>query len=274
MLVRHQKIRAIAYGGGVQSTALLVLAAEQVIDFNTMLFCDVGHDSENPSTITYIEQVAKPYAADHGIAFHELRWTRRNGKSTTLYEQLTDDNTRSIPIPVRMRNGAPGTRQCTAYYKITPISQWLKAHGATQNNPAILGIGISLDEIHRANNRKSKPNEQIVYPLLDHTPALRRIDCQQIITRAGLPLPSKSSCWFCPYHRLSEWSEMRRDNPDQFRRACQLEDTLNRRRERLGKDHVFFTGRGVPLANAAGEAQDQLPIDSYSGMCDEGVCFV
>jgi hypothetical protein len=43
-------LRAIAYGGGVQSTNLMVLAARQQIDFRVFLFANVGDDSEHPAT--------------------------------------------------------------------------------------------------------------------------------------------------------------------------------------------------------------------------------
>src|SRR5947209_5246716 len=54
-------IRVFSYGGGVQSTAALVLAAQGKIDYPTFLFCNVGADSENPETLTYVEQYAKLY---------------------------------------------------------------------------------------------------------------------------------------------------------------------------------------------------------------------
>ena len=64
-------------------------------------------------------------------------------------------------------------------------------------------------------------------------PPLRRVDCERIITAAGLPVPGKSACWFCPLHRRMYWAELRRDHPDLFERSCQLEDLLNERRARL-----------------------------------------
>lgn len=44
-------IRSVSYGGGVQSTALLVLAAQRRIDYPLFLFANVGDDSENPATV-------------------------------------------------------------------------------------------------------------------------------------------------------------------------------------------------------------------------------
>jgi hypothetical protein len=267
--------RAISYGGGVQSTALLVLAGQQRIDFDVFLFANVGDDSEDPATLTYVDQHAKPYAARHGIQLIELRKQRRDGSTETLHGRLTKPGSRSLPIPIRMSNGAPGTRSCTAEFKIRVIGRWLKAHGASEQNPATVGIGISLDEIHRVNNRRAMPYERPVYPLLDHDPPLRRSDCQRIIAAAGLPVPPKSACWFCPFHRPSTWAEMRRDRPDLFNRACGLEDLLNDRRAALGKDPVWLTRFNRPLGQAVPTAQDMLPgfdpLDDAT--CDNGACF-
>lgn len=270
-------LRTVSYGGGVQSTALLVLAAQRVIDFPIFLMANVGNDSEDPLTLEYVERHAKPYAARHAIELHVLDRVRRTGEVETLYGRLMRDGSRSLPIPVRMSNGAPGTRNCTADFKIAVIGKWLKAHGASETSKAVVGIGISLDEIGRVNKRRAMPYEEPVYPLLDHTPALRRTDCQTIITAAGLPIPPKSSCYFCPFHRPSTWAEMRRDRPELFAKACHLEDTLNARRDLLDKDHVYLTRFARPLAEL-NAAQDYLPgldhVDLDDAECDNGVCFV
>jgi hypothetical protein len=268
------QLRVVAYGGGVQSTALLVLAAAGRIDYPVFLFANVGNDSEDPRTLAYLELHAKPYAAAHGIALHELHRIRRDGSTETLYGRLTRPRSRSLPIPVRMSSGAPGTRSCTADFKIKIMGRWLKAHGAAPATPARVGIGISLDEIHRVNNRRAMPYEQPVYPLLEHQPPQRRIDCERIIIAAGLPVPGKSACWFCPLHRRMYWSELRRDRPDLFERSCQLEDLLNERRSLLGRDPVWLTAGNRPL-RTFDAAQDPLPgfESDNDGACDNGACF-
>jgi len=164
-----------------------------------------------------------------------------------------------------------------ADFKIKVIGRWLKTHGATKTNPAVVGIGISLDEIQRVNNRRAMPYERPVYPLLDLTPPLRRLDCETVIRAAGLPVPPKSACWFCPFRRPSTWAETRRDRPEVFARACNLEDLLNGRRRTLGKDPVFLTRFNRPLRDAIGTAQQMLPgldTDADSATCDNGACFL
>lgn len=270
-------MRIISYGGGVQSTCLLVLAAQKRIDFDTFVFANVGQDSEHPDTLEYVRMVAAPYAAAHGIELVELHRTRRDGSIETLYGRLTKPGSRSLPIPIRMSNGKPGRRSCTSDFKIRPIGKWLKARGASASNPTTVGIGISLDEVWRVNRRRAEPYEQPVYPLLDHDPPLRRADCETIIRDAGLPVPGKSACFFCPMKRPAAYAEMRRDRPELFGKAAALEELLNQRRAMLGRDPVWLTRFNRPIAEAVPAAQEMLPgfdNEQPGGEgCDNGVCF-
>jgi hypothetical protein len=107
----------------VQSTACLVLAAQGRLDFPVFLFCNLGEDAEHPATLRYLREVAMPYATAHGIQLEKLRRIRRDGTPETLYGRPTRPGSRSLPIPVRMPDtGAPGTRSCTADFKIAVVA--------------------------------------------------------------------------------------------------------------------------------------------------------
>lgn len=266
-------VRSVSYGGGVQSTALLVLAAQRKIDFRLFITANVGEDSENPATLEYVEKIAKPYAEAHDIELAEVRrrWKRgeRAGQVETLYGRLTREGSRSLPIPVRMSNGAPGTRSCTVEFKIAVIADELKRRGATKDNPAVVALGISVDEIERAKPGidPKMPFQFRTYPLLDL--GLQRRDCMKIIEGAGLPIPEKSACWFCPFHDMEAWRKQKRERPDLFAKSVELERLLNDRRDSLGKDHVWLTRFGRPLDECV---DDQLTFDGMDG-CDSGWCF-
>lgn len=263
-------LRTISYGGGVQSTALVVLAAQGVIDYPVALFSNVGDDSEHPATIDYVRNVAIPWAAEHGVTIHELHRTMRTGERRTLLQDLERDS-RTINIPVRMANGAPGNRNCTSTFKHGVVRRWLKEHGATADTPVTVAIGISTDEMERASNRRPDPEQVIEYPLLEL--GHNRAACARIIADAGLPVPPKSACWFCPFKKPATWAEMRRDEPELFQRAADLEALLNRRRDKLGKDHVYLTRFARPIGEAITEAQAPLfDMDGPEG-CDEGHCW-
>jgi hypothetical protein len=273
-------LRTISYGGGVQSSALVVLATQGKLDdivggpIDAALFSNVGDDSEHPATVSYVREVMTPWAAERGLTVHELHRTKRDGTTETLWERLMKPESRSLPIPVRMPDtGAPGTRSCTADFKIAVVGKWLKANGASKDDPATVCIGISTDEIQRVSNKRVEPYERPVYPLIDL--GLDRQDCMNIISRAGLPVPPKSACFFCPFHRPSTWAEMARDEPDLFDKSVELERVLNERRDMLGKDRVYLTRFGKPLDEAIKPAQDQLPGFESIGEsgCDEGYCW-
>ncbi|MHB9859071.1 phosphoadenosine phosphosulfate reductase [Streptomyces sp. YIM S03343] len=253
----------------MQSTALLVLAAQGHIGYRTCLFANVGDDSENPGTLEYLNSVAIPYATDAGIELHVLERRRRDGTVETLWERLHRPDARSIPIPVRMANGAPGRRSCTADFKIKVVGRWLRKCGATKVNPAIVGVGISLDEIHRANRRRSEEHEVIEYPLLDL--GLRRDDCLAIIRDADLPEPPKSSCFFCPFRTAAAWKEQRLNDPELFERAAQLEETIISRRLAIGRDPAYLTRYGKPLPLAIPSVVTGN--DDEDGSCDSGWCM-
>lgn len=268
-------LRSVSYGGGVQSTALLVLAATGRIDFPLFIFANVGDDSEHPATLAYVHDIAMPYAEHHGIELVELHKMHHRGPNAgekeTLYGRLMREGSRSLPIPIRMSNGAPGTRSCTADFKIRVVARELKVRGATADDPATVAIGISVDEIDRASPGVDprNPDQHRVYPLLDL--GLHRTDCRQIIADAGLPIPPKSACYFCPFHDTEAWRRLKRDTPDLFDKACTLEDTLNARRDVLGKDHVWFTRSARPLRDTI---EDQLVLAGMDdGACDSGWCF-
>lgn len=265
-------LRTISYGGGVQSTAMIVLALQGKIDADVALFANVGDDSEHPASLSYVRDVMQPWAAERGFPVHELHRVRRDGASETLWQRLMRPESRSLPIPVRMANGAPGTRNCTHDFKVRVVGKWLKANGATADSPAIVNIGISTDEITRVGNKRAMPYEQPAYPLIDL--GYDRQDCKDIIAAAGLPVPPKSSCFFCPFHRPLMWSEMRRDEPELFQKSVELERVLNERRAKLGKDSVWLTRFNKPLDKAIVVAGDMLPIFSPEiETCDEGYCW-
>ncbi len=267
-------LRVVSYGGGVQSTSLLILQAQGRIDYPIFLFANVGDDSEHPATLRYVREVALPFAAEHGIELHELHRQRRDGTTETLMGRLTKPGSRSLPIPIRMSNGAPSTRSCTIDFKIKVIAKWLKAHGASPLQPAHVAVGFSTDEASRATTRKASPYEIPEYPLLAAGINLRRDDCARVIQDAGLPVPPKSACYFCPFHRPQTWREQRRDEPDLFAKSAALEDLLNQRRDMLGKDHVYLTRFAKPLREAISEAQATL-FDDNDGpeTCGYGTCF-
>lgn len=258
-------------GGGVQSTACLVLAAQDKIPYRTFVFANVGDRAEDPRTLRYITEVLKPYAALHGIEWIDVQRKRRDGTPVDLYQELHRP-IRSVDIPIRMANGAPGRRNCTTHFKIKPVAKWIKKHHPS----CVLGKGISVDEYHRATPSRESDCYTSAYPLIEL--GMRRSDCLTLVAAAGLPTPPKSSCWFCPYKTTDQWTLMRQERPLMFQEAANLEAMLNHKRTDMGRDPVFISGvgarRGLPLAEAIPDQIGLFPewYDEQDG-CESGYCM-
>ena len=253
-------MKIFSFGGGVQSTAVLVLQAQGVLNYDEFVFVNVGDDSENPATLEYIEKYSKPYAAAHGIKLVEIGSPRKDGK--TLYQYVMDAK-RGTGMVVYMSGGMPGNRDCTVQFKIKNIQRYMKRQG---HRDYITGIGISLDEYQRM---RDDPDKE--YPLIDLR--ISRAECHRVILDAGLPTPPKSSCWFCPFQSLNAWRNMRQNNPDMFQRAVELERTLIERRAMLGKDACYLTRFGRPLDHVFGD-QLSFTFPDTAEVCESGYCMV
>lgn len=271
-------LRVISYGGGVQSTALVVLATQGKLDdimggpVRTALFANTGDDSEHPATLKFVREVAIPWAKERGVEIIELQ-TKKNGEPTTIWNEIMKPESKRMLIPVYGDINMPLARSCTVDFKIKTVGRWVKANGAKKDDPALVAIGISTDEIQRAGRGKEEHAQQRVYPLLNL--GLDRGKCMQLIHDAGLPVPPKSSCFFCPFHRPQVWAEMRRDEPELFEKAQQLEDVMIQKQIDRGKNPVYLTKYGVRLSDAIHAAGETLfsidPNDEHG--CDSGHCF-
>lgn len=274
---RPNPLRVVSYGGGVQSTALLVLAARRVIDFPVFLMANVGDDSEDPRTLAYVAEHATPYAKAHGITLEVHRRHKRDGSVETVKGRILREGSASLTIPFRRDNGMPGKRSCTADFKRRVTGKRLKALGASADNPATVALGYSLDEIHRCNATAAEPHERLTFPLvgLGEETGLKmtRQDCIELIRSEGLPVPPKSSCYFCPFHRPEVWLDLRRQRPDLFDDAVALEREVNERQVARGRDRVWLTRFGMPLDRAIGLPEPLLfDIDPGAGACSGDAC--
>lgn len=258
------RIVAVSHGGGRQTIAMLVLAAQGRIPHRLFLFANVGDNAENPETLDYHRQIAVPYAERHGIELREVRWVDRTGRTRDLYDDLLRQD-RSITIPLRDSSGFMN-RKCTSTYKIEVVARELRRLGATKDNPAEVALGISVDEVERAST--TPPKQQWTtrsYPLLDL--GLRLSDCIALISDEGLPLPPKSSCSFCPFQSQDQWNRQRQTQPVLFARNARLDATLRDRHIRLR--HGEPGGLASPTLPLDDAIADQLSF----GACDTGSCF-
>lgn len=254
-------------GGGVQSTACLVLAAQGIIPYRTFVFANVGDKAESPKTIRYIEQVLKPFAEKNNIEWVEVSKKNRHGKQVDLYDDCMT-NAKSVPIPLHYQHGGLGFRNCTSKWKIEPIAQWIRKNAPN----CVLGVGISTDEPQRAKPARDTDGYSKAYPLIEL--GMSRQDCLILVEEFGLPQPPKSSCWFCPYHTTDGWTIKRREEPEIFAKAVELEKILCNRSIALGKDPGYLSRHGKSLDLCIPHQLGLFPewLDEQDA-CESGYCM-
>lgn len=271
-------MRIFSYGGGVQSNAVMVLQAQGKIQpYDVFVFANVGHDSENPATLKYIGEHAKPYMKRHGIEFVEVQKTMADGSRETVKGRIMN-TPRSVVIPMRRKGRAPYNRACSIDFKLGVVIKWIKA----QTDECVVGIGMSTDEFTRARSTNWTEYDidgetplgfrrKFEYPLIDKS--INRFMCERIIHAAMLPIPPRSACYFCPATGRNEWIEMRRNNPALFYKAVEIENHINKKRGEPDHDRLYIHRDMRPLEDAVG-LQYYLPFPDW-GMddCNSSSCF-
>lgn len=218
-------MKYLAFGGGVNSTALLILLAQEKEEFEA-IFSD--HGGDYPETYEYVKLLqSKGYA----ITIVEAKV---EGKD--LYNYSIDKKV----LPSRL------FRWCTDKFKIRPMLKYYK-------RPCTVYLGIDAGESHRA---KQSGREDVIneFPLVAR--GIDRAGCVKIIQEAGLPVPRKSGCYFCPYTKKAELVALRDTRPELYCKAKKLENQVNDARTKEGRSKLYI--RDKPIEVVVDEKQDDL----------------
>ena len=192
----------ISFGAGVNSVAMTIMLVEDGWT-GPIVFADTG--SEWPDTYCYLR-------------YFESEWLRpRRLEITTLspgsqWHQKERDC--SLEDYCKRWNILPllSSRWCSVRWKREPVHAWAKDRGY-----GVQLLGISADE-----PRRIRDTPGVLYPLYEDD--ITRRECQRIIQRAGLEVPVKSGCFFCPGQALVDWRRLYNEHPDLYERAALLED--------------------------------------------------
>lgn len=189
----------LSYGGGVNTTALMVLLVEKGMALDEAVFADTG--GEIPETYENVS-FAEKYLSRHDIPLRIVK-----SKNGTLYD--TCKRRKVIPSQI--------WRWSTRDYKVVPIHSYyrsLKTHIYEY-------LGIAYDEIHRL---KSSKQDYItsIFPLVDQK--ITRRECINIIMQAGLPVPPKSGCFFCPFNSIERWHQIYVNHRQLYLKSMRLEE--------------------------------------------------
>ncbi|MHC4511845.1 MAG: adenine nucleotide alpha hydrolase family protein [Planctomycetota bacterium] len=201
----------VSYGGGVNSTAMLIGCVRRNITPDAILFADTG--GELPTTYGYVMLFSEWLVSQGFPTIHTVHYA---GKHATLEEDCL--NTCTLP------SLAYGSRTCSQKYKIAPQDAWIKQQG-WDTSPLRKAIGIHAGEAHRA-KRESMGNVEFCYPLIEW--GWDEEDCVDVIRNTPIdwrkqPPPHKSACFFCPACKKHEVLKLAQCWPDHFERACAIE---------------------------------------------------
>lgn len=234
-----------SFGGGVNSTAMLIGMVERGEKCDLILFADTG--SEKPHTYEHVLEMSE-WLVEHGMPIIK----------TIKADTPAQESDGSLEGECLRRNTLPsiafGFKTCSQKWKRQPIDKFL---GGVQRT---MLLGFDADEPQRA-----KPYEGNRYPLIEW--GWGRDECIAAIDRAGLKQPGKSACFFCPSSKKKEIFELRRMYPDLAARAVAMERNAE-------LTSVKGLGRNFAWGDlyAADDAQTKLfpdsPIDIDCGCYD------
>lgn len=210
----------VSYGGGTNSTAMLIGMYLHKIPVDLILFADPG--GERPHTYEYLETFGAWLEA-HGMpGITIVHAVDKDGSRLSLYDECMERH--KLP-PI-----AFGFKTCSQKYKATPQDKVLnhdercKAIWAADEKVQ-KWIGYDAGETKRiqcamAYDEKDKKFHRH-FPLYEW--GWDRDECRRVIQRAGLPLPGKSSCFFCPSMKKKEIIQLYEEYPELFAKAKDME---------------------------------------------------
>lgn len=222
----------VNYGGGTNSTALLVGAVERGIRPDLVVFADTG--SEMPHTYRYLEEVSGWLSRVGLPSLTVARWTRSrpgpHGERPGDFVPLHVAARRASELPSK----AYGYSGCTTKWKQQPIDREVAANPLVKSawgrgETVERWIGYDADEPHRAERMFAKnPQPSVGGRVTWRAPLVEwgwgRDECVEAIARAGLSQPGKSSCFMCPAMRKAEIDQLGLEHPDLLRIALEIED--------------------------------------------------
>jgi hypothetical protein len=242
-------------GGGTQSGAIALLIGQKKLPTPDMAFMsDTGR--EKASTWPFVDGFIRPQLAKVGVELQVI-------KASDFGNISLFSTAGGILMPgFTTQSGKIGKLPpfCSSKWKIDIGERFLRSLGI---KTATNWIGISVDEMRRV-RKQHRPWLALWYPLIFGVP-VRRVQCISMIRAAGwLGDIPHSACWMCPNLQDEEWIDMRDNWPDDFERACTLDEEL-----RSTDPHFFLHASCVPLRSVMLTLREAGP-DLFDRSCTGG----
>jgi len=273
-------LRVLSLGAGVQSSTLALMIHKGKIP---MVDCAIFADTqaEPPKVYEWLEFIKKT------VSYPVYIVTWRNLEQDVL--DASQGKYQAFTIPFYTKNKETEQkgmlmRQCTADYKIKPVTKKVRELLGYKKGERVdfkqvkveMLMGISTDEMRRMRmNRLRYIDNQ--YPLINDL-GMSRQDCIMWMKDNGYPMPTKSACYFCPFHSQSTWKEIKENDPELFEKAVQMDrqirDQEKYKIKNKYKDDLYLHRSCEPLDKAL-EDDGQLDMfDGFNSICDEGMCGI
>lgn len=215
----------VSYGGGTNSSAVLIGMAERGLRPSLILFADTG--DEKPNTYEHLRIMSEWCLMVFGIPITVVRNELPQGK---LDGSLYGECVRLGTMPSKLF----GYSSCSMKWKVEPqmrhIGMWMVENKINHIQHV---IGYDMDEIHRMEKAEKAIREKKI-----ENPSFRswetnrylliewnwgRDECVEAIQRQGFKQPGKSACFMCPSSKKHEVIALKRDHPDLYLAAIEME---------------------------------------------------
>ena len=250
-------ITVASFGGGTDSTAMLIGMKRRGETVDLILFADTG--AEKPHTYAHIFDFNLWLKKNE---FPEITIVGSSGK--TLEQDCLDRH--ALP------SIAYGFKTCSQRFKLQPqekyMNNWIRSELAWKAGEKVTRcIGYEAGEERRA---KDYEDAKYInrYPLIEW--GWDRAKCIQVIKDAGLSLPGKSACFFCPSSKATEVRWLSKNHPDLFERAVAMEKNAKLTTVKgLGRDYSW--GEMMKFEDAqldfldADHSTAEIPCGCYDG---------
>jgi hypothetical protein len=210
----------VAYGMGVDSTAMLVGLQQRGERPDLILFADTG--DEKPATYAYLPTI-NAWLASVGFP---LVTVVKNARPKSGDVSLSAACIRTEVLPAL----AYGQHQCSIVWKQVPQQNFVKRWAPAQD-AWLAGVDVvtcvgydagKQDSCRRYKAEgKAAPGYVNRYPLIEWN--WDRAECERQIVAAGLPVPVKSACFHCPASKKAEIAQLAKDSPELLARALKME---------------------------------------------------
>ncbi len=224
----------LCFGGGVDSTALIVVLRAAGIRPEAITFADTG--GEKPETIAHVERMSQLLVS---WGWPPVSVCRKKTKPETGYSDLEGNCLSNETLP----SLAFGMKSCSLKWKQGPQDQflmgaksgpnacdphpvWMSTQATGERILKLIGYDAGKADVRRSKNL-SRADEHFDYAYPLQTIGFKRPECvTAIATALGAEyVPIKSACFFCPASKHWELFWLAAYHPDLFERALHIERT-------------------------------------------------